>query len=316
MPTSGDTITGYTRDYVINGALRLVGAYSPPADPRPEHVSKTIEACNMMLKTWQVQNLLWLREFATVFLVKGQRKYFLGPNSTSKGAINYYEDAIDADLVATDTVITVEDSSNMTAADIIGIKLDDNTIHWDTIASVDSATQVTITTGVAGAATDGNFLYNYPTSEALYRPTRVFAATRLTRTGQEIPIDDDNLLSRSDYFSLTNKDTQGTVTQIYFDKQRSTGHLYVWSTSDNNLDRLVLDLDRQIQLVTDTNDEYDFPEEWLEPIKYGLAVRIAPEHAVSGTAYNIIANTFSGLATNVLGFEIEHVNAMIGVQNG
>lgn len=59
----------------------MVGAYASTDIPRPEQLSDAIEALNMILKSFQVEGFLWLRQFATLTLVEGQAKYLL-PGAT------------------------------------------------------------------------------------------------------------------------------------------------------------------------------------------------------------------------------------------
>jgi hypothetical protein len=74
------------------------------------------------------------------------------------------------------TVISVTSSTGMTAADVVGIKMDDDTIHWSTIASVDSGVQITIDDATDDTAASGNKVYAYTTTAG--RPTKIVYAFR------------------------------------------------------------------------------------------------------------------------------------------
>ncbi len=74
------------RDVVIRGALRLVNAYASTGNPAPDQMADATEACNMMLKSWQVEGFLWLKKFALLTLVQGKATYKLGTDST--GAVS------------------------------------------------------------------------------------------------------------------------------------------------------------------------------------------------------------------------------------
>lgn len=56
----------------------MVNAYASTGQPAPEQMSDAIEACNLMLKSWQVDNFLWLKQFALLTLVPGQATYKFG----------------------------------------------------------------------------------------------------------------------------------------------------------------------------------------------------------------------------------------------
>jgi len=77
MTTSNSTSFNPKRDTVVKRALRLVNAYASTGSPSPEQMSDAIESLNMLLKSWQVEGFLWLKEFATLQCVSGQAKYNL-----------------------------------------------------------------------------------------------------------------------------------------------------------------------------------------------------------------------------------------------
>jgi hypothetical protein len=66
------------RDVIVKGALRLVNAYPSNDNPRPEQMQDATEACNLMLKSWQVEGFLWLKKFALLTLTPGKATYLLG----------------------------------------------------------------------------------------------------------------------------------------------------------------------------------------------------------------------------------------------
>lgn len=84
MSTSGSTSFNSTRDEIVWRALRLVGAYASTDVPRPEQVNDAVIALNMMLKSWQTEGFLWLKEYFQIPLVAGQYYYSLGPAGTAQ----------------------------------------------------------------------------------------------------------------------------------------------------------------------------------------------------------------------------------------
>lgn len=58
-----------------------------------------------------------------------------------------------------ETVMVVGASATMLATDVAGVLLDDGTIHWTTIASVDSGTQITLTNALPSASAAGKAVY-------------------------------------------------------------------------------------------------------------------------------------------------------------
>ena len=83
MTTSGTVSYNPVRDTIVRRALRMIGAFASSDNPRPEQLNDAIEVLNIMLKDWQMDGLLWLKIWATLFLNKGQRQYVLGPSTFS-----------------------------------------------------------------------------------------------------------------------------------------------------------------------------------------------------------------------------------------
>jgi hypothetical protein len=310
MTTSGSTSNNPVRDVIVKKALRLCGAYATGSNPRPDQITDAVEALNMMLKAWQIQGFMWVRDYVTLFLVPGQAAYALpGAN----GARTVVSTTLDGALAALDTVVQVASTAGMSAADVVGVYLASGALHWDVIASVDSATQITLTTGVVGAADDGAAVYAYDPADALYRPTRVFNVQRKARLGNEVSL---SSMARDDYSQQVNKETRATPVQFYFDPQTSAGKLYLWPTPLNASEILILDIDRPIQVMLTSSNTFDFPEEWIECIANGLAVRIAPEYAVPLAERRELKSEFASMANNLLNYNIDWTSTFLGVDNG
>lgn len=94
MTTSGTATFDPVYNTIIKGALRMVGAYSSGDTPRAEQMADAAEALDLLLKEWQVEGFLWLKQFIYVTLVAAQRSYQIGPTST--------------DLVHTDVASTTD----------------------------------------------------------------------------------------------------------------------------------------------------------------------------------------------------------------
>lgn len=77
MTTSGSTSFNPVRDTIVRGALRLCNAYASTGNPQPEQMADALESLNILLKSWQVEGFLWLKQFATLTCVAGQNKYLL-----------------------------------------------------------------------------------------------------------------------------------------------------------------------------------------------------------------------------------------------
>jgi len=102
---------------------------------------------------------------------------------------------------------------------------------------------------------------------------------RINRGGNDLPM---NRLSREDYYALPNKTTSGYPTQFYYDRQRSSGMLYLWPTPDVSLGTLKFTYRRTIMDVDSGANDFDVPPEWMEALVFGLAKRLVGAYSMAG----------------------------------
>lgn len=113
-----------------------------------------------------------------------------------------------------------------------------------------------------------------------FRPLRIsMARLRYANTNPalEVPL---VLLSRQEYDLLGNKTAQGTPNSYYYDPQTGNGVLYLFLTPDTNPNVCILTCQRPIADVLNSTDSFDYPIEWLNALKYGLANELLTEYFV------------------------------------
>jgi len=107
------------------------------------------------------------------------------------------------------------------------------------------------------------------------RPISITDAVILS-SGSSIPLIS---LSRDEYWTLPDLTQEGRPTQYYFDPQTTNSVIHFWPTpsadsATNDSVKIVTQL--PMEDMNAAADDFDFPQEWIEPITYGLAVRLAP----------------------------------------
>lgn len=275
MATSGSKDWTLNRDALIQRAMRLINVIDFNETPTADQVSDASDVLNGMVKQWMADGVhLVRRTEGTLFLTKGTNKYNLASTRfalTSDAAITTTSAAASSGASS----ITVTSATGIAASDIIGIELDDGTIDWDTVSGSPSGTTVTLGGTLGGAAASGNSVFVYTTAIA-YQPLDVLSVRR-EKSSIETPMD---LVSHEEYHNLPNKTTQATPTVCYFDRQLSTGDLYVWPTPDSVKTYLRVTFSRPFDDFDAQANTADLPVEWLEALAYNLAVRIGPEYGV------------------------------------
>jgi hypothetical protein len=157
---------------------------------------------------------------------------------------------------------------------------------------------VTLTPGTAsyqvGPSGVGTLLRN--------RPLQLKHAVRVSG-GIDIATE---VISRQEYKELPNKTQQGPVVSVCYDPQLTNGVLYVWYTGDTNNTSLICTFADPVDLFDTNDDAPDFPDEWIEPLVYNLAVRGAPIFGRS-VPQEVAAVAGESLA-RMIGFDSEAVS--------
>lgn len=102
-----------------------------------------------------------------------------------------------------------------------------------------------------------------------------------TQTNVDIPM---RIITRDEYLRLGNKSTNGQPIQIYYDPQRDTGVLYVYPPANSSAvsyKQIKFTYQKPFEDFDASTDNPDFPQEWYEALKYGLASRLAGEYGIS-----------------------------------
>lgn len=225
------------------------------------------KTANFMLKAWEGQGIhLWTFEEGSLFLVKGQSKYDF---SSANLANTWHETTLSSAEAAGQNVLSCASTVNMAVDDVIGIVLDDKTLHWTTVVSIASSS-VTVFDVLPSPAASGNFVRNY-VPETFIPVTRMMETRRRESTSYEISM---NFESRKDYFHLPDKVTTGTPIQSYFSRQNPEGVLYLWPSPSDAATVINFTYERPIQTIVRGTDNLDIPDYWYEAIIYGLAERL------------------------------------------
>ncbi len=186
MAVSGSKNYSITRANIIEAAYRRTGEYDQGEAISGDETAAADLTLNLMIKEWVARGAdLFLRDEITVFMQPDQRVYLLGTAQATRTITA--ETTLSAAEASGQTVISVTSSTGMTAADVVGIKMDDNTIHWSSIASVGSSVQITIDDVTDDDAASGNKVYTYTTVSG--RPTKIVSAYRRDINGLDTEVE-------------------------------------------------------------------------------------------------------------------------------
>lgn len=290
MATSGSTAFDRTGEQICTHALKVIRVLGEDESISVNQLDDALVAMNGMVKSDQMKLGLWRKREARLWLVDTQANYNLtGANACDISELA--ETTLDAAEASGQTVLSVTSTSGFTNSDVIGIVLDDDTIHWTTISSFVANDTVTVASGLASAASNGKRVYVYTT--AAPRPMKIIGARRLNGT-TEIPMFD---LSHTEYFELPNKASPGTPVQYHYDPQQGIGVIYLWPTPDTVDDMINYTYLDELEIFSANTNTSNFPSEWMEYLVYGLALRLSNIHGAEmpTAALAIYSNVISSL---------------------
>lgn len=290
MATSGQyTSFVMQRDDIIKGALRLNQVQLRGTTPSAQQITEAAEALNMMVKAWQTDGMpLWAM----------RRVYVLPQNNTNSYSAMQYEIPVGTGHITTSpayTTLTVAKAAGQTAmtvssitgfsnGDNIGVATSSGLIHWTTINGAPSGSTITLTSALPNSAAAGAAVYGYATSTRAPRFLRVDGAWNIRFSDSfrwQVQIVDNDTIAR------LSGAAQGNIIQVSYLPEKfsgvsaSVGSLYIYPGFQDANTVLELRVEYPFQDFTASTDEPDFPQEWYEAVKYGLAVRLAPEYGLS-----------------------------------
>lgn len=312
MAVSGSKNFAITRSDIISGALRKLGVYDQGEAVDGDETDSASFALNLMVKEWIAEGAdIFLRTESTLFLQPNTTNYAL---STDHITDSYVETTLSAAEASGQTIISVTSSTGMTAADNVGIKMDDDTIHWSTIASVDSSTQITINDATDDDAASGNKVYAYTTKSD--RPNKIIYAYRSDKNGFDTEI---NIIGEAEYRRQSNKTAEGPPVEIWYNPQgnQSTGKIWVWPVDGGaDVDKIVL----IGQVVPDdfdaSSDNADFPIEWGNALVWGLAAELASEYGIPEREQGRIWQIAQHKLETQLNYDVENANVKFVLDYG
>jgi len=271
MATSGSIDYTRTRNELLIGALRLIGKSGRGKTHSAADIDDAAEALELMIKAWQATGIhLWKVKHATLFITKGTGSYDL---TGSHCTLDYVRTEVKVAASSGASTIDVDSITGISDGDYIGIELDDGTMQWTTINGAPAGDTITLTDVTTDTVAIDNTVYTYTTQ--LVRPLKMIDARRIS--DNDIQID---VVSREEYFTLPTKTATGEVNQVYYDPQLGAGKLYIWPTGSKADDRVQLTFMMPIEDFDSANITPDFPQEWLEAIKFSLASRLGLEYGI------------------------------------
>lgn len=145
-----------------------------------------------------------------------------------------------------------------------------------------------------------------PTGDVvMQRPMRLLEVVRRDSNNTDVPL---NPLSKNEYWGLSSKLSEGTPVSYHYDPQLTNGELSVWQVpSTTTAAEYTLEIVYHLPFedMDSATNNFDCPVEWLEAIKYGLAVRLAPEYGTDMPQYYALRKDFNDIYEKARSWDTE-----------
>jgi hypothetical protein len=307
LTTTGTNTFQVTRDDVINASLRLLGQIGEGNVASAEDLNNCSQALNLMIKSWAKKGFpLWVEQDVVLSLVSGIGVYPLGPSG------GY--------LTTTGITITNGGSGGTTGTYALTITGGTGATGTYTIAG-GRVTAITITAPGSGYTTPilsfplggvtGVVYTAIPIGLAISRPLSIeeaFIRDNTNRDTSLLPI------SRNEYNLQGDKFATGVPNQYYFDKQIETSYVKFFNIPIISTSKVYLTIQRQFYDMTTGTDNFDFPQEWFQAIKWGLAAEIAAEYlGIDAQKIGYIEQKSAMLIEEAFGDSVEDTSVFFSV---
>ena len=305
MATSSSYDYNLTGTLIIQEAMELIGRAGIGNPVSSEDQASCLRTLNIMVKAWQAEGIgLWKNVEASLFPSYLGYSYNIGPTGDHCSALGYKTEIATAASSGALT-ITVDSDDNITNGDYIGVELDDKTLQWTTVNGVPAANVVTLTAALTDDVAVDNHVYNY--TSKIQRPIEIVEARGVSPSAYDTPL---VIASRDEYMRLPDKTSTGSPSQIYYNPLRTNGKMNVWPACNNVQEYIKFTARILIEDFDTATNDPDFPQEWLMPLAWNLAVMIAPKFGV--VLDQIFLMNAAILKQNVKDFDHENTSIFLG----
>ena len=282
MTTSGTSTFTQTRDQLILDAFQLIGVYGLGKNVSANDQIVAQNALNKMLKSWQSQGLhLWTKSEGVLYLTLNTAKYNIGNGASyayCTDKTNEIKTLTTAVVSPASISVSVSSTAGMSMGNYIGLVQTDGSLFWTTISSVTNSTTLALVSGPTIGCYSGAIVFTF--SSYINKPMRINDARIVqgydygtTSTEYSISM---TMLPYQSYQELPDKTIQGLPIQCMYRPDNLFGVLHVWPRPTDCSTRVQFTYERIIQDMNNASDNFDLPNEWLEPVTWNLALRLGP----------------------------------------
>jgi hypothetical protein len=287
-----------TLEEMISDALGIIQVGVDGEEVEPEYYARARVVANRVVLEMQMMGLhLSSYKVGYLFLQPDQYQYVIeNENATN----TYYQRTLSAAEATGQTVLSVDDVTDLEVDDTIGITLDDGSIQWTTVSAVGADT-VTVSDALTDDAASGNYLFNYRV--ALRQISRIHQIWRRDNYVSDIPI---TMISQQEYDALPYKTTSSGVPSIsYYHRSIPKGTLYLWPLPSTAIPIMGFWYECKLGQLENTTDVIDMDQFYIPFFVQRLALRCGEAFAISSEALARVKQTDEELMALSLSYDDE-----------
>jgi hypothetical protein len=292
MATSGTTTFTVTRDQIIESALRSLAVLEEGAQPSATTLENSSFSLNLILKKWQSEGIkLWTVVEYVLPLVTNQTSYTIGPSAIYdynadkplrliqcflRNLSNATDSVGKISLVSPGSGYSSVAGNPVSATGGLGSGASFNLTYGGNVnTGTGYVTEVQLANTGGGTYSVGDILTMQGGSYTTPATVRVDSLLNVTT---DMPM---TIISQQEYNILGSKQSQGNVNTVYYKPWRDYGEISVFLTPNTFTStnyNLHLFVQRPIEDITSSNQNFDFPSEWFLALKWGLVAELASDY--------------------------------------
>lgn len=151
-----------------------------------------------------------------------------------------------------------------------------------------------------------------PPGLVMSKPLKILQEGSFIRNSSNI---DTTLLqiSRQEYDTQGSKTSSGTPNQFYYDVGLVNGTLYLLNVPTDATASLHLQIQRQFYDIVGSSDDFDFPSEWFQWLKWAGSAELGAEYSVSERMLAYYEGKAAKFEEECFGFSVEEASLMFTV---
>ena len=300
----------YNRNQIINSALRTLGKLGKTQTAGATDLANCSEALNLMIKSWINKGAtLWKIQELLLPMVANQQTYPIGPTAAFLSTAGITLTAGGTGGTTGTYSLGITDSTGSGAAGTYTIA--GGAVTTITITAGGSSYSLNPTLSFPSGSVTGAAATIIPVGLTTDRPLRFIDLGHFMRNNAN---NNDSVmiqLARIDYEIMGQKGPPGAVpSQFYWNPQLGNGILSPFPVF-SGIGSFTMHLFGQVTLGDTTNptDLFDFPQEFLNALKWGLCNEVMTEYGVDDKTERRVMRMYEMYVQEAFNFSTEEPSA-------